>query len=133
MYNALCCDISIVVFPMFVEKFPPWTVHTLEGMSSEIITHRLNHISWGTVGGQTQKIIQRCGKYRYGQPFSQHDTDVFLPRGQGFHYFPSEMLVQQQMRQSRCTTVCTGRAKTRARARTSPASARTTKIGRAHV
>ena len=30
MYNALCCDISIVVFPMFVEKFPPWTVHTLE-------------------------------------------------------------------------------------------------------
>ena len=51
MYNALCCDISIVVFPMFVEKFPPWTVHTLEGMSSEIITHRLNHISWGTVGG----------------------------------------------------------------------------------
>ena len=80
MYNALCCDISIVVFPMFVEKFPPWTVHTIEGMSSEIITHRLNHISWGTVGGQTQKIIQRCGKYRYGQPFSQHDTDVFLPR-----------------------------------------------------
>lgn len=53
MYNALCCDISIVVFPMFVEKFPPWTVHTLEGMSSEIITHRLNHIGWGTVGGQT--------------------------------------------------------------------------------
>lgn len=55
MYNALCCDISIVVFPMFVEKFPPWTVHTLEGMSSEIITHRLNHISWGTVGGQTRE------------------------------------------------------------------------------
>ena len=81
MYNALCCDISIVVFPMFVEKFPPWTVHTLEGMSSEIITHRLNHISWGTVGGQTQKIIQRCGKYRYGQPFSQHDTDVFFHAG----------------------------------------------------
>ena len=43
MYNALCCDVSIVVFPMFVEKFPPWTVHTLEGMSSEIITHRLNN------------------------------------------------------------------------------------------
>ena len=41
MYNALCCDISIVVFPMFVEKFPPWTVHTLESMSSEIITHRI--------------------------------------------------------------------------------------------
>ena len=108
MYNALCCDVSIVVFPMFVEKFPPWTVHTLEGMSSEIITHRLNHIGRGMVGGQTQKIIQRCGKYRYGQSFFQHDADVFLPRGQGFHYFPSEMLVQQQMRQSRCTVIGLG-------------------------
>ena len=52
MYNTLCCDVSIVVFPMFVEKFPPWTVHTLEGMSSEIITHRLDHIGRGMVGGQ---------------------------------------------------------------------------------
>ncbi|KMV76789.1 hypothetical protein BSBG_04979 [Bacteroides sp. 9_1_42FAA] len=108
MYNALCCDVSIVVFPMFVEKFPPWTVHTLEGMSSEIITHRLDHIGRGMVGGQTQKIIQRCGKYRYGQSFFQHDADVFLPRGQGFRYFPSEMLVQQQMRQSRRTAIGLG-------------------------
>ena len=60
---TLCCDVSIVVFPMFVEKFPPWTVHTLEGMSSEIITHRLESIlagEWLVV--KTQKIIQRCGK-----------------------------------------------------------------------
>ena len=52
MYNALRCNVSIVVFPMFVEKFPPRTVHTLEGMGSKIITHCLNHVGWGMMGSQ---------------------------------------------------------------------------------
>lgn len=51
MYNVLCCDILIVVFLMFVEKFFLWIVYMFEGMSFEIIMYCLNYIGWGMVGG----------------------------------------------------------------------------------